>query len=57
MFIFLGKLLQLIALLILPSALWVGHFEHNEPAAVSIFVGSIIVFYVGYGVGGFHRNR
>ena len=53
----LGKLMQLIGLMILPSALWVGHFGHNEPAAIAIFVGAIAVFYLGYGVSRLHRNR
>lgn len=45
---FIGRSLQAMALLVMPSAIWVGHFEHNESAAISIFVGCIVVFFGGW---------
>jgi len=42
-----GRTLQLIGLLVLPSAIWYAQFDHNEPASLSIFIGSITVFYIG----------
>ena len=45
---YLGRLFQLIALIVLPFAIWVGQFGHNERGCILIFSGSIIVFYIGW---------
>lgn len=42
-----GRGLQLVGLLALPSAIWVGHFNHDEKGAIVIFIGSVVVFFVG----------
>jgi len=44
---FLGRTLQLIALLILPSALWVAEFQKSESGAVTLFLGAIGIFFIG----------
>ena len=43
-----GRIFQLIGLIAMPSAIWVGHFERNEQGAIAIFVGSMVVFLIGY---------
>ena len=43
-----GRILQLFALLLMPSAIWVGHFRHNEQGAIAVFVSSMAVFFVGW---------
>jgi len=43
-----GRIFQLIGLLAMPSAIWVGHFGHNEQGAIAIFVGSLLVFFIGH---------
>ena len=43
-----GRIFQLIGLVVMPSAIWVGHFGHNERGSIAIFVGAIVVFYLGY---------
>ena len=45
---FFGRALQILGLLILPSAVWVGFLDHNESGSIGIFLGSIVVFYAGY---------
>ena len=42
-----GRGLQVMGLLVLPSAIWVGHFNHDEKGAIGIFVGSVAVFFAG----------
>jgi len=42
-----GRALQLAGLIALPSAIWVGHFGHDEKGAIGIFVGSVAVFFAG----------
>lgn len=42
-----GRVLQIAGLLVLPSAIWVGHFNHDEKGAILIFAGSVIVFFTG----------
>ena len=44
----LGRGLQLLALLVLPSAIWVGWMGHDERGSITLFLGSIAVFYSGY---------
>ena len=34
-------------LLVLPSAIWVGHFNHDEKGAICIFMGSVAIFFAG----------
>ena len=43
-----GRTLQLVGLAVMPSAIWVGHFGHNERGAITIFVSSVVVFYIGW---------
>ncbi|MBI4000022.1 MAG: hypothetical protein HY351_05340 [Candidatus Omnitrophica bacterium] len=50
---YLGRTLQLFALLLMPFAIWVGHFGHNEQGAIIIFVGSIAIFFIGWLFQGF----
>jgi len=45
-----GKAFQLAALVAMPSAIWVGHIGHNEKGAIAIFLSSIAVFFIGYGL-------
>ena len=42
-----GRIFQLIGLIAMPSAIWVGHIGHNERGAIAIFVSSILVFAFG----------
>lgn len=43
-----GRALQLMGLIAMPSAIWVGQFGHNERGSIGIFLGSLIVFLLGY---------
>lgn len=43
-----GRVFQVAALIALPFAIWVGQIGHSERGAITIFVGSILVFGVGY---------
>ncbi len=45
---YLGRLLQVVALVVLPSAIWIGQFGHNERGAIGIFLGSAFIFYLGW---------
>jgi len=45
---FVGRMLQLIALLALPSAIWVAEIQKSEAGAVTIFLGSLGAFFVGW---------
>ena len=45
---YLGRLMQLAALIVLPSAIWVGQFGHSERGTILIFAGSVSVFYLGW---------
>ena len=47
-FNFIGRALQLFGLLALPSAIWVAEFQKNEAAAVTLFVGSMGIFFIGW---------
>lgn len=42
-----GRGLQIVSLVALPSAIWVGHFGHDERGAILIFVGSVVIFFTG----------
>ena len=44
----LGRGLQLSALLVLPSAIWVGSMGHDEKNCIFIFLACLTVFYSGY---------
>ena len=48
MFYRIGRGLQLFGLLILPSAIWIAQFEHNEALAIGVLGGAVIIFYLGY---------
>ena len=45
---FLGRALQLLALVVLPSAIWAGEFNHSESQAIGIFVAGILAFGAGF---------
>lgn len=42
-----GRIFQLIGLIAMPSAMWVGWIGHNERGSIAIFVSSILVFAAG----------
>ena len=44
----LGRGLQIFALILMPSAIWVGEFRRDESGAIFIFVGSAILFFIGW---------
>lgn len=43
-----GRFLQIVGMLAVPSAIWVGHLGHNERGSIHIFLASIAVFFVGW---------
>jgi hypothetical protein len=43
-----GRTLQAFALGLLPFSIWIGHLGHNEQGAISIFVTSIFIFWIGW---------
>ena len=43
-----GRVFQLIGLIAMPSAIWVGQFGHDERGAIAIFLGSLLIFMLGY---------
>lgn len=47
-FYYAGKIFQLIGLIAMPSAIWVAQFEHSERGSIGIFLGSILVFFIGW---------
>ena len=51
-----GRILQVISLLAMPSAIWVGEFRHSERGAILIFGGSIAVFYFGWFFASVHKT-
>ena len=52
----LGRMLQLLALLVMPSAMWVAHFRHDEAGSITIFAGSIAIFFAGYLISQFSKK-
>lgn len=52
-----GRVFQVIGLIALPSAIWVGHFGHDEQGAIAIFVASLLVFFLGFGMVRFGMRR
>ena len=47
-FYYAGRVLQLIGLLAMPSSIWIAEFRHSERGAISVFLGSIAVFILGW---------
>lgn len=47
-FYYAGRFLQLASLLAMPTAIWVAEFRHNEREALSVFLGSIGLFFIGW---------
>ena len=45
-----GRVFQVIGLIAMPSAIWVGHFGHDEQGAIAIFASSLLVFFLGFGM-------
>ncbi len=43
-----GRTMQLVGLLALPSAIWVAEFQRSEALAISVLVGSLLVFFIGW---------
>ena len=44
----LGRALQILSLLVLPSAVWAAEFYHSESLSIGIFVASLLAFGAGY---------
>ncbi len=44
----LGRTLQVASLVAMPAAIWASAIRHSEKESILIFLGSIVVFYVGY---------
>ncbi len=49
-FYYLGKVLQIGSLLVMPAAIWAGQIGHDERGAITIFVGSMVAFLAGMGL-------
>ncbi len=45
---YLGRALQVAALIAMPASLWASSISNSEKESILIFLGSIVVFYVGY---------
>lgn len=45
---YLGRGLQLLGLLVTPSAIWAAEFTRNEPLSIGVFAGGILTFAAGY---------
>ena len=45
---YIGRVLQLAALMVLPYAIWVGQLGHDERGAITIFIGSVVMFMAGW---------
>ena len=43
-----GRTLQLLALLILPSSIWAAEFYHSEALSVGVLVAALLAFGAGY---------
>lgn len=43
----LGRALQLLALLVLPSAIWVAQMGRSETSSIAIFLASLGAFFAG----------
>jgi len=42
-----GRIFQLIGLIALPSAVWVGQIGHSERGMTAIFAASVLIFSLG----------
>ena len=47
---YLGRIVQVFSLLIMPSAIWAAEFRHSEREALGIFLGSTAIFFIGFGL-------
>jgi len=47
-FYFLGRALQMIGLVVMPSAILAAEGLHNEALCIGVFVGAGVVFLIGY---------
>ena len=45
---YLGRMLQVFALLLLPSAIWVAEFRRGEAEAILIFLAAVGIFFIGW---------
>lgn len=45
---YLGRFLQLAALIVMPSAIFAGEFLHSEKIALTLFLGSGFIFLIGW---------
>ena len=43
-----GRALQLLSILVLPSAIWTAEMTHSEAMSIALFVSSVAVFFTGY---------
>jgi thiol:disulfide interchange protein len=44
----LGRFLELLGLLILPSAIWITEVLRNETQALAVFFGGVALFFAGW---------
>ena len=43
-----GRALQILSLLVLPSSIWAAEFYHSEALSVGILVAALLAFAAGY---------
>lgn len=48
MLYYFGRGLQLTGLIAMPAAIWIAEVRHSEAEAISVFLGSFVVFYLGW---------
>lgn len=56
MFYHMGRGLQLMGLLAMPSAMWVAEFMRDEALSIGIFVGAGILFIIGFFLSSFAKK-
>ena len=47
-FYFTGRTLQLIGLLVLPSAIWAAEILRSESGAIGLLAGGVVIFFIGW---------
>ena len=45
---FTGRTLQLIGLLVLPSAIWAAEILRSESGAIGLLAGGVVIFFIGW---------
>ena len=51
-----GRAFQLMGLIAMPSAIWLGAVAHYEKGCIAVFVSSILVFYLGHALERFAKR-